>query len=46
MHFADQALFIAIATMLWAFNIEPPLDDQGHAVMPSKDDLVDSGLVV
>ena len=46
MHFAEQALFISIATMLWAFDIQPPLNEQGDVVMPSKDELVDSGLVV
>ncbi|KAI0088576.1 cytochrome P450 [Irpex rosettiformis] len=46
MHFADQALFIAIATMLWAFDIQPPVDERGAVIMPSKDELVDSGLVV
>ena len=41
MHFADQALFIAIATMLWAFDIEPCLDEDGNVAIPPTDDWID-----
>ncbi|KAI0088575.1 cytochrome P450 [Irpex rosettiformis] len=46
MHFADQALFIAIATILWAFDINPPVDENGDVVIPPTDQLVDAGTVV
>ncbi|KAI0088573.1 cytochrome P450 [Irpex rosettiformis] len=46
MHFADQALFIAIATMLWAFDIKPPVNKNGDVVIPPTDQWVDAGTAV
>ena len=43
MHFSDQALFIAIATILWAFDVKPPLDDNGNVVIPPTDQWEDAG---
>ena len=45
MHFAEQGLFIAIATLLWAFDLKPPRDKEGNAVLPSLE-LVDAGAVL
>ncbi|KAJ3558862.1 hypothetical protein NM688_g675 [Phlebia brevispora] len=44
--FANQALFMDIATILWAFNIEKTLDAKGQPITPSKTDFLDEGLVV
>ncbi len=46
MHFAEQELFIAIAIMLWAFDIQPPVDEKGNVVLPSKEEWVDASIVV
>ncbi|KAI0792973.1 cytochrome P450 [Irpex lacteus] len=46
MFFADQGLFIAIATLLWAFDLRPPLDKQGKEVLPPTDKWIDIGLIV
>ncbi|KAI0703469.1 cytochrome P450 [Cytidiella melzeri] len=46
MHFANQTLLIAIATMVWAFNIEPPVDEEGMVILPSATESVDLGIVV
>ena len=46
MHFANQALFIAIATMLWAFDIGAPIDENGSMVTPDPDAFKDVGVVV
>ena len=46
MHLADQSLFIIMATMLWAFDITPAVDEKGKEVVPSPDDLVVLGAVV
>ena len=46
MHLADQSLFIIMATMLWAFDIKPAVDEKGKEVVPSPDDLVVLGAVV
>ncbi|KAI0088550.1 cytochrome P450 [Irpex rosettiformis] len=46
MHFADQALFIGIATLLWAFDIKPYVDERGNTVLPPTNEWIDSGLVV
>ena len=29
-HFANEALYITVASVLHLFNIEPPLDDKGQ----------------
>ena len=46
MYFANQEMFIAIAMVLWGFNIRPFLDDQGNEVLPAKDEWVDATIVV
>ncbi|KAI0700081.1 cytochrome P450 [Cytidiella melzeri] len=46
MYFANQSLFIAIATLLWALDIRAPVDEEGNAVMPNTTDCVDLGIVV
>ncbi|KAE9386851.1 cytochrome P450 [Gymnopus androsaceus JB14] len=46
MHVANQALFINMATILWAADIKPTKDDKGSPILPSKDACVDEGLVV
>ncbi|KAI0088548.1 cytochrome P450 [Irpex rosettiformis] len=46
LHFANHALFIAIATILWAADILPPVDENGNVVLPDANDCVDAGVVV
>ena len=46
MHFAEQKLFIAIAVMLWAFDIRPSVDKEGNAMLPAKDEWVDATAVM
>jgi len=46
MNMANQSLFIDIAYILWALNIEQATDGQGNFIIPSKTDCVDEGLVV
>ncbi|TCD70730.1 hypothetical protein EIP91_002106 [Steccherinum ochraceum] len=42
---ADQALFIDYATLLWAFNIEAAVDEDGRqAPFPSVSDVITSGI--
>lgn len=44
---ANQALFINIATILWAFDIEKALANaEGRPIVPSRTDFIDEGLVV
>ncbi|KAI0345584.1 cytochrome P450 [Trametopsis cervina] len=43
-HFAEQSLFISIATMLWAVNIGPAVDDKGNTITPSDIESVDTGI--
>ena len=45
---ANQILFITIATLLWAFNIEKAVDPCGEPVIPPHGDfdLVDNGVAV
>ncbi|KAJ6500677.1 cytochrome P450 [Mycena sanguinolenta] len=42
----NDSLFIAIASMLWAFDFAAPIDDSGQKILPSKNAFVDEGLVV
>ena len=37
MHVAERSLFLAIARLLWGFNIEPALDLDGTKIMPDPD---------
>lgn len=46
MHVANQALFIDIASILWAASIEPAYDAQGKEIIPSRTDCIDEGIVV
>ncbi|KIM35765.1 hypothetical protein M413DRAFT_32229 [Hebeloma cylindrosporum] len=46
MHVANNALFIDIASVLWAVNIEPELGPDGKPALPSRTDCIDEGLVV
>ena len=42
---ANQALFMDIATILWAFNIEKAQNSQGDLVTPSSDGILDEGVL-
>lgn len=46
MYFADQELWIAIANLLWTFELLPPVDDNGNAILPPINEWVDAGIVV
>jgi len=46
MNVANNALFITMASMLWATNIEPARGTDGKLILPSRTDLVDEGIVV
>ncbi|KAJ3558856.1 hypothetical protein NM688_g680 [Phlebia brevispora] len=43
---ANQALFINMAAMLWAFDMKPAVDANGEAIIPSRTECIDEGLVV
>ncbi|KAF7543860.1 hypothetical protein G7Z17_g10399 [Cylindrodendrum hubeiense] len=38
-HFAERSFFLGILRMLWAFNIEPVLDEAGEPILPDLDKL-------
>lgn len=44
--FANQEMFIIIASILWAFNIGKACDANGNVIAPSRTDCIDSGAVV
>ncbi|KAK7457799.1 hypothetical protein VKT23_010139 [Stygiomarasmius scandens] len=46
MHVALQTMFIVVTRILWAFNIHPPLDDEGNPVLPDSDSAFTGGAVV
>ena len=46
MHFANQALFIGFATILWAMDLRKARDALGHEITPDPNALVDAGVVV
>jgi hypothetical protein len=46
LNIANQALFIDIASLLWAASIEPAYDEAGAEIVPSRTECVDEGLVV
>ncbi len=46
MNLANQAIFIDVACLLWAFSFEMALDDSGKPIVPSRTDCIDEGLVV
>ncbi|CCM04072.1 uncharacterized protein FIBRA_06231 [Fibroporia radiculosa] len=45
-NFANQAMFIDIATLLWAFDIEKAVDEFGHVIVPSSTECIDAGAAV
>ncbi|KAH9012295.1 cytochrome P450 [Lactarius pseudohatsudake] len=45
-HVANDSLFITIATVLWAANLERVRDENGKEVTPDTDAFVDTGMVV
>ena len=45
-HFAHQSLYIAIASLLWAFDMRKSKDSSGHLIEPSRSAVVNDGLVV
>jgi hypothetical protein len=46
MHFANQTLFINIATILWALDIKPTTDKDGVPKLPSLTRWKDDGIFV
>ncbi|KAI0072737.1 cytochrome P450 [Panus rudis PR-1116 ss-1] len=42
--FASQSLFINIAQLLWAFNIQKAVDADGKEITPSLIDVIDAGV--
>ncbi|KAF5342805.1 hypothetical protein D9758_013368 [Tetrapyrgos nigripes] len=46
LNFANQSLFIDIASLLWAASIEPAYDETGAEIVPSPTEYVDKGVVV
>ncbi|KAF5343042.1 hypothetical protein D9758_011166 [Tetrapyrgos nigripes] len=46
LNLTNQALFIDIASLLWAASIEPAYDETGAEIVPSAMELLDEGLVV
>ena len=46
MYFADQSLFIMIATLLWAADIGAKIDQDGNENLPSASEFVDRGISV
>jgi hypothetical protein len=39
-HIAERSLFLGMSRILWAFNLEAPLDDSGRPIIPDVDNLV------
>lgn len=35
--FGEATVFLNIACVLWAFNIEAPVDAKGQAILPNSD---------
>jgi hypothetical protein len=44
MHIANQALFIDVASLLWAVSIEKAVGPDGKPIVPSRMECVDEGL--
>ena len=44
-HLADRNMLLAIATILWAFEIKPRKDLEGNDMLPRQDDFVPRALV-
>ncbi|KAF4621791.1 hypothetical protein D9613_012201 [Agrocybe pediades] len=45
-NFANQTLFITIASILWALIIEAEKDNNGNAIIPPKEEFVDRGVIM
>lgn len=45
MHIADRSLFLSISRLLWAFNFEKAVDDQGREIVPDEDNFTQGILV-
>jgi hypothetical protein len=45
MHIAERSLFLGISRILWAFNVEAPLDADGKKILPDPNKLT-QGLFV
>ncbi|KAK7748123.1 hypothetical protein SLS53_001377 [Cytospora paraplurivora] len=45
MHIADRSLFLVIARLLWAFNLEKAVDARGQEIVPDPDELIQGFLV-
>lgn len=45
MHIADRSLFLVIARLLWAFNLERAVDARGQEIVPDADELIQGFLV-
>ncbi|KAL3419065.1 cytochrome P450 [Phlyctema vagabunda] len=45
MHIAERSLFLAMSRILWAFNVQPALNEDGEHLMPDPDNLT-GGLMV
>jgi hypothetical protein len=41
MHLAEQGLFIAVARLLWGFNIKMKIDSEGKAIVPDENSFHD-----
>lgn len=46
LNLANQMLFIDIATILWALNIDRANGSDGNPIIPSRHDFIDTGIVV
>lgn len=46
MYYANQELFILIATLLWAADVRPTFDKLGHPMLPSPHELIDKGIIL
>lgn len=44
-HVAERSLFLGIARLLWAFDVEKEVDEQGEPVWPDANELTEGGLV-
>jgi hypothetical protein len=43
---ANQSMFINLAYMVWALDIEPAKDSDGKPIIPLRTDWIDEGLIV
>ncbi|PSR77912.1 hypothetical protein PHLCEN_2v7654 [Hermanssonia centrifuga] len=45
-HLADQTVFIDIASFIWAFSVQKATDEKGLPITPSRDAIINDGVVV